>query len=401
MRIVRRARRHEVGHMLEENERADLAAELLSGFAERTGVGNPDRAVQRRYLWTDAFCVVTWIELSRRGFGQGHLDRAATLVEDVHTVLGRHRPDDVRQGWLSTERAAADRAHPTLAGLRIGKPLPERRADEPLDEQREWDRDGQYFHYLTRWIHALAAMSAATGEGRYLEAGVELARAACDGFVRAMPGGGAVLWWKMSIDLSRPLVRASSRSDPLDGWISCMELERLAGEGLLSRERELLGELVVGGPWATTDPLGLGSLITDALRWVRLIEQPGADHWSRMAAVCEGIGAGLDALCANGGFRPGRLAFRELGLAIGLQALGDLRTAIGGLADARGGGALAGAARFIEPRPALLDWLLGTWTSTEGRRAIALGAHRDIDEVMLAASLVPGGVLELPLRSRS
>ena len=42
-----------------------------------------------------------------------------------------------------------------LGGLRIGKPLPERRADEPLDERLEWDRDGQYFHYLTQWMHAL------------------------------------------------------------------------------------------------------------------------------------------------------------------------------------------------------------------------------------------------------
>jgi len=31
-----------------------------------------------------------------------------------------------------------------------GKALNERGADEPVDEHLEWNRDGQYFHYLTR-----------------------------------------------------------------------------------------------------------------------------------------------------------------------------------------------------------------------------------------------------------
>jgi hypothetical protein len=42
-----------------------------------------------------------------------------------------------------------------VGGLRIGKPLKERGANEPIDESLEWDRDGQYFHYLTKWMHAL------------------------------------------------------------------------------------------------------------------------------------------------------------------------------------------------------------------------------------------------------
>jgi hypothetical protein len=33
-------------------------------------------------------------------------------------------------------------AHPTQGGLRIGKALPERRVDEPFDEQLEWERAG-------------------------------------------------------------------------------------------------------------------------------------------------------------------------------------------------------------------------------------------------------------------
>jgi hypothetical protein len=52
--------------------------------------------------------------------------------------------------------------HPTRGGLRIGKQLPERRPGEPYDPQVEWDRDGQYFHYLTKWMHALDQASSRT-----------------------------------------------------------------------------------------------------------------------------------------------------------------------------------------------------------------------------------------------
>lgn len=40
--------------------------------------------------------------------------------------------------------------HPTMGGLRIGKTLAERGPSEVFDENREWDRDGQYYHYLTK-----------------------------------------------------------------------------------------------------------------------------------------------------------------------------------------------------------------------------------------------------------
>jgi hypothetical protein len=47
-------------------------------------------------------------------------------------------------------RRATGAAHPTRGGLRIGKKLPERRPGEAFQERLEWERDGQYFHYLTK-----------------------------------------------------------------------------------------------------------------------------------------------------------------------------------------------------------------------------------------------------------
>jgi hypothetical protein len=40
-------------------------------------------------------------------------------------------------------------------GVSGSAPLRDRGADEIIDERLEWDRDGQYFHYLTKWVHAL------------------------------------------------------------------------------------------------------------------------------------------------------------------------------------------------------------------------------------------------------
>ena len=90
--------------------------------------------------------------------------------------------------------------HPTIGGLRIGKTLPERAVTEPYNEQREWDRDGQYYHYLTKWMHALNRVSRVTGDPAYLTRAIELARAAHAGFTHEAPAAGPKrMYWKMSI----------------------------------------------------------------------------------------------------------------------------------------------------------------------------------------------------------
>jgi hypothetical protein len=115
-------------------------------------------------------CPIAFIGSSHarpRPQGPGHLpgephygELALRLVDQVHHVLGRHRPEDPRTGWISGLPEAEGEAHPTRGGLRIGKPLPERSAEGPFDERLEWDRDGQYFHYLTKWMHALESRDA-------------------------------------------------------------------------------------------------------------------------------------------------------------------------------------------------------------------------------------------------
>jgi hypothetical protein len=113
------------------------------------------------------------------------------LLLSIRVAVGRHRADERRSGWISGRGQADGESHPTCGGLRIGKPHPERRADEPMDEQREWDRDGQYFHYLTRWMHALDQVTRSTGRPLFNRWARELALAAHRAFTHAPAGGGA------------------------------------------------------------------------------------------------------------------------------------------------------------------------------------------------------------------
>ena len=153
------------------------AIELMNRFAERTGVTGPPSS-GRRYLWTDAFAVVNFLGLERATGDAQFGELALRLVDRVHHILGQHRPDDARTGWLSGLGLAEGEAHPTRGGLRIGKPLPERSAHEPVNDRLEWDRDGQYFHYLTRWMVALDRVARATGHAMFNMWARELAEVA-------------------------------------------------------------------------------------------------------------------------------------------------------------------------------------------------------------------------------
>ena len=200
------------------NESVVIAARLMSEFATRSGLSSPAHK-QDRYLWTDAFAVCNFLELFERT-GDARYRRWAThLIDQVHRVLGRYRDDDSRSGWISGLDEQSGHRHPTAGGLRIGKPLKERQPGEPLDEQLEWDRDGQYFHYLTKWIHALCQAGTIIGNSEYVRWAAELADRAFKRFACKSRSGEVLgLSWKMSIDLSRALVPAMGLHDALDGF---------------------------------------------------------------------------------------------------------------------------------------------------------------------------------------
>jgi hypothetical protein len=337
-------------------DRLAQAIEILDDFAVSSGLLTAG-VRPRRYLWTDAFAVMTWAGLFRRTGERRFLDLAQRLVEQVHRVLGAHRSDD---------------AHPTARGLRIGKPLPERAPHEPYDPQLEWDRDGQYYHYLTKWMHALERTGAATRDERYHRWAVELAQSAHRAF--AYPQGAPQrMYWKMSVDLSRPLVPSMGAHDPLDGLVAVASL------GLAAETREL-ARLCNGHRWATDDPLGAGSLLLDALYLARLVARGRKELRDLFVEVLEDTAASTEAAASTlDGPAARRLAFRELGFALGLHAVAPLAEH-------------ADVAR-LRPFVPLAAELENFWLRPASQSAATWTSHRDINAVTLAACLAPDGAL--------
>jgi hypothetical protein len=378
------------------------AVALMLGFAQRTGL-DADRPPQR-YLWTDAFAVCNFLGLARATGEQRYTALALRLVEQVHHTLGRHREDDPRQGWVSGLSERDGESHPTRGGLRIGKRLPERGPDAPLDERLEWDRDGQYFHYLTKWMHALDQVSRSTGEARFNLWARELAATAAAAFTY-LPAVGRRprMHWKMSIDLTRALVPSMGQHDPLDGYITTLALRTTAaalpaaGGPDLADVIRRFATMTEALEWASADPLGIGGLLADAYRVAQLAARGAAFDAHFVERLLAAARAGLESYAASAELRAPaeyRLAFRELGLAIGLHALRRLAeaTALGGTATSPAVRAQLEALRRYLP---LAEAIEVFWRDPAHRRASTWLEHRDINEVMLATSLAPAGFLVL------
>jgi len=378
---------------------------IMERFAEETGL-YPPAPSPRRYLWTDAFAVCNFLELFRRTGDGKYRDLALRLVEQVHFVLGRFSRDDPRNGWISGLEEKEAREHPTMGGLRIGKPLPERGPDEPFDERLEWERDGQYYHYLTKWMHALNRVSRVTGDITYNRWAIDLAKTAHAAFTYISPVDGRKrMYWKMSVDLSRPLVPSMGQHDPLDGYVTYCEIEMCGPSQLmqagqypdLTEEIRDIAGICQGMDLVTDDPLGIGGLLFDSARVAQMIRSGYMKDVgllaSLLSAAAEGLryfsGTGLLDLSAEF-----RLAFREEGLAIGLHCVERLEgwcredTSPLGL-DAN----LAAVVEKLSEYVPLAERIEGFWLRDENRSVPTWLEHRDINAVMLATSLGPDGFI--------
>lgn len=378
----------------------------MTGFAERTGLIPPARP-PRRYLWTDAFAVCNYLELFRQTGKEHYQQDAKRLVSHVHSVLGRHREDDSRQGWISGFGEQEGEQHPTQGGLRIGKELAERGPNETYDDHLEWERDGQYFHYLTKWMHALDCLARVTGDAVYSRWALELARTAHARFAYIPWGGGPKrMYWKMSIDLSYPLVASMGQHDPLDGLITYQQLQATAvklgdsrAESPLETEIAEMTAMCEGMTWTTDDPLGIGGLLSDACRLAQLMISTNLRESDRLVSLLRDAEVGLKnvvrsrSLDASADYR---LAFRELGLSIGLHAIGTIQKAIEQYPENFSNRhelhtRLSGLARYLP----LIESIESFWLATDNQQSDSWAGHRDINTVMLATSLAPEGYLLL------
>jgi hypothetical protein len=335
------------------------------------------------------------------------MDLALQLVDQVHDTLGRHRGDDSRTGWISGLDEEQGKKHPTRGGLRIGKQLQERGSTIPFDEGLEWDRDGQYYHYLTKWMHALSLVSKATGDIKYNTWAVELAKTAHSKFVYASSYGGPKrMYWKMSIDLSRPLVPSMGQHDPLDGFVTYNELKAtVAKEDEESSEKDLRAEILdmvhicQGKSWVTDDPLGIGGLLFDACRVAQLIICENFEQTGLLETLLESSLIGLESFVKENSLRlpvDYRLAFRELGLSIGLRAAEKILELIEQKpTPLRNKDSLHSLLKILDRYAGLREIIEKFWLEGTNRKASSYTAHHDINEVMLATSLTPNRFLEI------
>ena len=375
--------------------------EIMDNFAHRTGLSSKENR-RSRYLWTDAFAVFNYLELFRQTSKRDYLKQALALIDQVHNVLGRHRSDDSRNGWISGLEEAAGKCHPTIGGLRIGKKMTERKVNQIIDAEQEWDMDGQYFHYLSKWMLALDCTSHITNISNYHKWAVELAKTAYAKFSYVNSKDvSRKMYWKMSIDLSYPLVESMGQHDPLEGLITYLQLQTTSLEpGDTSKTLNLdseINELSVmceGLSWETSDSLGVGGLLANACALTRLIVEKKYDEYeSLLLQILEDIEVGLNYFIHSGTLQQPavyRLAFRELGLSIGLHALEIIKNLFENNIEC-----FSNKIRIRRKVDRLLNYKLLSdqieeyWLLAENQQVKSWVDHYNINSVMLATSLAP------------
>jgi hypothetical protein len=236
---------------------------------------------------------------------------------------------------------------------------------------------------------------------------MELAKTAHARFVYASSYGGPKrMYWKMSIDLSLPLVPSMGQHDPLDGFVTYNELQATAAKDPkksmgndLRAEIFDIANICEGRSWATDDPLGIGGLLFDAYRVAQLIVSENLGQTSLLETLLESSLVGLksfvreDSLKLPTGYR---LAFRELGLSIGLRAVEKIQELIeqesGPLREKD---SLHSLLKILSRYEGLRETIETFWLERTNRESESWIAHRDINMVMLATSLAPDGFLRL------
>ena len=358
------------------------ATQLMTDFCQNTGLLESNRGIDTRYLWTDAFAVQNCLALATIHDSENWREKAYLLIDEVHKHLGKFKPGDERTGWISGLSEEEGKKHPTINGLRIGKELPERKPGEPYNDREEWSRDGQYFHYHTRWINALLTAYTVSNDNHYLTCAHELYLAGRH-FIQ-QTDHGLSMFWKMSTDLSRPLVRSMGAHDPLEGLIysySVLDLVEPTEKDLsLQKKFEALCKNL---DWKTSDPLGLGGLMLNTVRAYKLskvnITLPESISAKKL------LSDSLDSLRlmekrhhadlpANQ-----RLAFRDCGCSLGFHVMENYYTE------------LMGISHEVEDMLHYKEYIHALdmfWLNPKNQEATSWQDHAHINTVTLAASLL-------------
>jgi hypothetical protein len=154
-----------------------------------------------------------------------------------------------------------------------------------------------------------------------------------------------------------------------------------------------------GRTWTTDDVLGIGGLLSDACRLAQLMISTNLRESDRLVSLLRDAEVCLENFVRSRSLNVSaeyRLAFRELGLSIGLHAIVKMQRTIEQHPEnfsnqhelhAR----LSGLERFLP----LTELIENFWLAIDNQQSTSWTAHRDINSVMLATSLAPDGYLVL------
>jgi hypothetical protein len=220
------------------------------------------------------------------------------------------------------------------------------------------------------------------------------------------PGDQKGLYWKMSIDLSHPLVPAMGHHDPLDGFITYYHLMANASEAPaasiqldLNQEINDLADICKGKSWVTDDSLGIGGLLCNSYQLAQMIiKGQFTEQYDLLENMLDGSLLGLDSFTRmNTLIHPAeyRLAFRELGLSIGMHAIERLNGLIETNVNLfKNQGTLLSYMEELMNYKLLTETIENFWLEDCNREATTWLEHRDINMVMLATSIAPDGFLQ-------
>jgi hypothetical protein len=189
--------------------------------------------------------------------------------------------------------------------------------------------------------------------------------------------------------------------DPLDGFITYNELIKNVElkESDLSYEITDMANICRSMSWNTDDPLGIGGLLSDASRTAQLIIKYKREYLNLLATILDSALLGVES------FEEGdllkypadyRLAFRELGLSIGLKGVEKLLDLIKDnfelFSEYK---SLKSCVAVITRYASLSEIIEQFWMESGNKKSRTWTDHQEINMVMLATSLAPNGFLSI------
>jgi hypothetical protein len=176
--------------------------------------------------------------------------------------------------------------------------------------------------------------------------------------------------------------------DPLDGLITCLELQTAPGFDAdamdLTPAIADLTQMCAQARWATDDPLGIGGLLDAATRLAELIFERGIlrhELLHQLLIEAERSLQWLDWTILLRRPAEHRLAFRELGLAIGIHGLLRINRLV------ERNQVLVTISERLQQYQPLAEHIEASWSDPTHRLSKTWIDHRDINMVMLATSL--------------